>query len=137
MRKLQRFTWCRYMASRQEGLAIVIPQAIACALPVLATEHTGARDLIEDGVQGRIIPTDAIDSLKPGLREFLGDPVPCRSIGQRGRERVEARFTWTSYGDRITIIYSKALSDSRSELQQKHPFKRLVITIGTHHTTSS
>ncbi|MFT5391501.1 MAG: glycosyltransferase involved in cell wall biosynthesis [Gammaproteobacteria bacterium] len=99
---------------------MVIPQAMVCAVPVLATEHTGARDLIEDDVQGRIIPPDDIDSLKQGLREFHGDPVPCRSMGQRGRERVEARFTWTSCGARITTVYPKALAGSRSKLQQEH-----------------
>ena len=44
------------LASIEEGLALVIAQAMACGLPVIATEATGVRELITDGVEGIVVP---------------------------------------------------------------------------------
>lgn len=44
------------LLSFEEGLALVLTEAIQCNLPIVATENTGARDLIDDGINGFIVP---------------------------------------------------------------------------------
>ncbi len=47
---------CYYLFNKKIVLALSMVQALACGCPVIASEHTGARDLFEDGVQGFIVP---------------------------------------------------------------------------------
>ncbi len=44
------------LPSVEEGMALVMAQAMACGCPVIATEATGAEDLFTDGVEGFIVP---------------------------------------------------------------------------------
>src|SRR5262249_42028386 len=44
------------LLSVQDGLALVIAQAMAMGLPVIATPNSGAEELIEDGMSGFIVP---------------------------------------------------------------------------------
>ena len=54
------------LASVHDGFGLVLAQAMACGLPVIATEATGIRELITDGVEGIVVsaPPDAWSSPK-------------------------------------------------------------------------
>ena len=84
------------LASIEEGLALVIAQAMACGLPVIATEATGIRELITDGVEGIVVPdppdaqtlAEAMDSLLSDTRSSPGDgrgrPAQSRVLRRMG-----------------------------------------------------
>jgi glycosyltransferase involved in cell wall biosynthesis len=97
------------LASLEEGLAMVLPQAMACGLPVICTENTGGSDIIRDGVDGFIIPIRETEAIKEKLLFLYDNPDLCRKMGRSAQERVATGFTWDDYGERIVRAYEKIL----------------------------
>jgi glycosyltransferase involved in cell wall biosynthesis len=97
------------MCSIEEGLAMVIPQAMACGLPIIATTNTGAEDIVRDGVDGFIIPIRDVEKLKEKLVYLYERPEERMRMGQSAKERVSSGFTWDDYGDRIVAAYKNIL----------------------------
>jgi glycosyltransferase involved in cell wall biosynthesis len=91
------------LASRQEGLGLVLAQALASGLHVAATEPTGVEDLqeqLDDRSAVALAPPDDVDAFAGALAQQLE-----RAGEQRGglRDRLgsaRARLTWSAYGDR-------------------------------------
>ncbi len=100
------------LPSIEEGLALVLAQALACGLPVVATANTGAEDLVTDGREGLLVPIRdvaalqrAIDSLRidGDLREHMREAALRRASVLRG---------WGEYGDHMVALYA-SLIDAR------------------------
>ncbi len=82
----------------QEGLGLVIGEALACECPVVASDLPAIRDLIEDGVTGLFArPGDARD-LADKLLGVLRNPAAAARLACRGRGLVLERFDWQSVG---------------------------------------
>lgn len=50
--------------SLEDGWGLVVSEAMACGLPVVVTEHTGAKDIVEEGINGFIIPPADVEAIK-------------------------------------------------------------------------
>lgn len=89
------------LASLADGFGMVVAQAMACGLPVIVTENVGARDLVEDGVNGFVVPASAPAQIAEKLRVLYANPELARQMGEAARARVEHRFGWSEYGKRL------------------------------------
>ena len=89
------------LASVSDGFALVVIHAMACGLPVIVTENVGARDLIQDGVNGFIVPVGAPEIIADRLRLLYGDPERRRTMGLAALETVKYGYSWHDYGDRL------------------------------------
>ncbi len=94
------------LASVQEGLALVIAQAMACGLPVIATEATGVRELVDDGVEGFVVPAGDAEAIREALEALLDDPERAAEMGRAGRARVESLGGWDAYGSRLLEVFA-------------------------------
>jgi starch synthase len=94
------------LASVEEGLALVIPQAMSCGLPVVATDATGVADLIDDGVEGFIVNTADEDALAKALQALLNDPQRALAMGRAARNKIESLKGWHAYGDRALAEFA-------------------------------
>ncbi len=101
------------LASLEEGLALVQAQAMACGLPVIATEATGVRELVTDGVEGIVVPAppDA-ETLAEAMDYMLSDPARAQEMGAAARRRVESFGGWDRYGSQLVAAF-------RSSMQQR------------------
>ncbi len=97
------------MPSLEEGLALVILEAMACGLPVIATENSGARDVVLDGENGFIIPIRNVDVLKEKISFLYNNSDKTTSMGINAVNRVTFNFSWDNYGNRIVSTYNKLL----------------------------
>ena len=80
----------------QEGLGLVIAEALACGCPVVASDLAAIRDLIEHGSTGLLArPGDAADFADKTLH-LLRDPERAARLAAMGRQRVLERFDWQS-----------------------------------------
>ncbi|WP_439519120.1 glycosyltransferase [Hydrogenophaga sp.] len=81
------------LPSFAEGLPVVLMEALAARVPVIATRIAGVSELVEDGVSGRLVaPGDPL-ALEQALRALLEAPTEARNaMGTAGRERVVAEF---------------------------------------------
>jgi glycosyltransferase involved in cell wall biosynthesis len=95
------------LLSVEEGLALVLLQAMAMGLPVIATPNTGAEELIEDGVQGFIVPARDPGAAAARLRQLAEAPNLRREMGERARARVREGFDWADYGARARSNYAR------------------------------
>ena len=78
-------------AGRYEGFPVAPTEAMACALPVVATAAAGIPDIFDRGEEsgGIVIPIDDTDALAHGLARMFDDPRHARALGERARTRIE------------------------------------------------
>jgi glycosyltransferase involved in cell wall biosynthesis len=87
------------LPSVEEGLALVLGQAMACGCPVVATAATGAEDLFTDGIEGFIIPPRDPIALADRLQQLAGDPDLRARMSAAALARVKHLGGWDRYGD--------------------------------------
>jgi sugar transferase (PEP-CTERM/EpsH1 system associated) len=90
------------LPSRAEGISNTLLEAMACALPVVATDVGGNGELIDDGVTGTLVATQDIEAMARAMLHNLTDPQAARRRGHAARQAVERRFSLdgmvTAYG---------------------------------------
>jgi len=80
------------LASFMEGLPVVLMEALALGVPVVAPCVAGIPELVEHGVSGLTFPPGDWASLTQALRQLLGDADLRTRLAAEGRRRVEAEF---------------------------------------------
>jgi len=87
------------LPSLEESFGIVILEAGAFALPVVASSVGGIPEIITDGVTGRLVPPADPDCLAHALRTLLRNRSESATLGERLRTRVNSEFAWTHAHD--------------------------------------
>jgi glycosyltransferase involved in cell wall biosynthesis len=100
------------IASIEEGLAMVMAQAMACGLPVIATTNTGAEDLFTDGVEGFIVPIRNPEAIREKVLYLYKNPEVREQMSQAALRRVQTPGGWNEYGDHVAHAYGRALTGS-------------------------
>ncbi len=95
--------------SIEEGLSLVMAQAMASGLPVIATTNTGASDLFQDGVEGFIIPPARPDLIVEKVNLLYQDKHLLESMRSKALTRVQSIDGWNSYGERVMKVYQDNL----------------------------
>jgi glycosyltransferase involved in cell wall biosynthesis len=70
----------------------VVVEAMAMRIPVVATHASAASEVIEDGVQGLIVPPGDPRAIADSLQRLLADEAERLAMGARGRDAVEREF---------------------------------------------
>lgn len=81
------------LPSFQEGLPVVLMEAMATELPVVTTRIAGIGELVEDGITGEVVSPGRADLVAEALARLAGDPQRRREQGRRGRETILREFT--------------------------------------------
>lgn len=84
---------CFVLASRWEGFGIVLAEAMACGLPVVASGVDGIKEVVKDGETGILVPPEDPEALASALRRMQKDRGMAAAMGARGKERVQALFS--------------------------------------------
>ncbi|RJQ71467.1 glycogen synthase [Pseudonocardiaceae bacterium YIM PH 21723] len=98
-----------------EPLGIVNLEAMACGTAVVASDVGGIPEVVDDGRTGLLAHFDEHDlpgyraALAKAINEVLADPDQARLMGERGRRRVSAEFTWEGVAERTAAVYRHAL----------------------------
>ncbi|MFT3782558.1 MAG: glycosyltransferase family 4 protein [Nibricoccus sp.] len=83
-----------------EGFGLVLLEAMAMGLPILTTAHTAGPDLIDDGLEGFIVPIRAPDAIAERLELLRAQRDLAVTMGEKAALRAKA-FTWKNYGQRL------------------------------------
>ena len=93
--------------TRQEGLGNVILEAMSTGLPVISSYLPGITDmLIQDNVNGFLIPPEDVSSLKEKLKLLLDYPERGRELGEAAREYAMEHFGFNAWQKQLVEIYS-------------------------------
>ena len=84
-----------------DAFGLVILEAMACGTPVIATDHSSGPDVIEDRLDGFVIPIRSVEAIKERLEWLYRHRNEARDIGPRARKKVADRFTWDHYAERL------------------------------------
>jgi glycosyltransferase involved in cell wall biosynthesis len=100
------------LASIEEGLAMVQPQAMACGLPVIHTTNTGGEDIVREGIDGFCIPIRDVEAIKEKILFFYENADKNAEMGQNALTQATTSLSWDDYGDRIIQSYTQLLEKS-------------------------
>lgn len=82
------------LPSLGEGISNTVLEAMACALPVIATRVGGNPELVDDGVTGRLVPPGDPAALAQAVTGYVGDVALMQRHGAAGRAKVVSSFGW-------------------------------------------
>lgn len=97
------------LCSRYEGLPLSIIEAMCAGLPIVATDVGGVSELVEDGVNGFLVPAGNQAALADCLDCLQSDVGLRVRMGQASRERYLANFTETQMAAAVTQRYRAML----------------------------
>lgn len=83
--------------SYEEGLPVAMLEAMCCGLPALVGTDTGAREVIEDGVDGILLEEFSSDAFDQKLANLLRNPERIPTMGQNAHQKVITQFTSERY----------------------------------------
>lgn len=90
-----------------ESFGIVLLEAMAAGLPVVASDIPGYRTVMVDGRQGRLVPPGDAVALAEAAGSLLGNPHLSAAMAAQGRETAAAH-AWPVVGERILEVYRAA-----------------------------
>ncbi len=90
--------------SRWDALPNAVLEAMAAGLPVVASDNTGNRDAIEDGVTGFIVKSEM--ELLERCQQLIDDTALRRKLGAAGRERVRRKFSRELMLENLSRLYA-------------------------------
>ncbi|MFM2152472.1 MAG: D-inositol 3-phosphate glycosyltransferase [Pseudomonadota bacterium] len=95
-------------ASLQEGLSLALREGQASGLAVVATDASGAEDVLVDGEDGFVVPSADVDALAQRVERLYRDAGLRRHFAERSLARARG-WTWDDYGERISGLYRAAV----------------------------
>jgi glycosyltransferase involved in cell wall biosynthesis len=95
--------------SREEPFGLSIIEAMACSVPVIATNVFGPTEIITEGKDGLLIDPDDVDALVEAVISLLDDKQLRVEIGTQGRHTVEKRFDINKHIESLISIYEDLL----------------------------
>ena len=95
--------------SRREGLARVLPQALAAGKPVIAFDCDGAAEVCRDQETGFLLQPGDLPGLVDRVARLAGDPELARSLGATGRSWVRERFSEEALVQSLDALYRRLL----------------------------
>ena len=88
----------------------VVLEAMACGLPVVATDVGGVRDFVADRTGGRVVPPRDARAFATALETYLTSPDVARTAGALNRTRTTTEFSWRTSALRLLDVYHQVLA---------------------------
>ena len=101
------------MLSSHESFGLVFLEAWACGKPVIGSAIGAVPGVIDEGVDGLLVPYGDADAAGQAICQLLGDPEARAGMGSRGRAKVRARFSWDAIVPRFRETYLAAIRTNR------------------------
>jgi glycosyltransferase involved in cell wall biosynthesis len=92
-----------------ESFGMVLLEAMACQTPVVGTRMGGIPEVIEQGIDGFIVPAKDSTALALAISNILTDASLATRMGQFGAAKVKERFTWDTRVDLTKEVFNSCL----------------------------
>lgn len=98
------------LSSKAEGFSNSILEYMAAALPVVATDVGGAREVVSEGETGYLVTSGDDVAMGEHIISLLREPGRARLMGERGRQVVTEKFSWESQASILQDFYERILA---------------------------
>ncbi len=93
-----------------EPFGRVLIEAMAAGKPVVATDAGAAREIVDDGIQGLLVPPGDVRALAAAIVHILTHRDEAAAMGKRGQARVRQQFDVQQYVDSVQAVYRDLLA---------------------------
>ncbi len=94
--------------------------ALEFGRPIVGTNVGGLPDLIEEGVNGLLVPPGSSEALSRAIIRMLGDSEQLECMGERARARFEAQHSWTKAANQTLQLYTRLMSKASGSERPDH-----------------
>jgi glycosyltransferase involved in cell wall biosynthesis len=98
------------LASRWEGFPVAALEAMSCGNALVTTQNPGTHEMVQDGVNGVLVPRENPQALADALVRLVESPALRHALGLEARETVARRFTWSRAVDDYEALYERLAS---------------------------
>ena len=112
---------CFVLPSLAEGVSNTVLEAMACALPVVATRAGANAELVENGETGWLVLPANSSALARCILAYFNDPATAARHGSAGRQRVERRFSIERMVEQYDRLYKELFVRSISNASRVGP----------------
>jgi phosphatidylinositol alpha-mannosyltransferase len=99
-----------------ESFGIVLLEAMASGRPIVATDIPGYRSVLQDGVQGLLVPPEDEEALAVALERIISNPLMGRAMGVAGERRAQ-EFSWETVGRQVVDYYFELLEQFSAKVR--------------------
>jgi glycosyltransferase involved in cell wall biosynthesis len=99
-----------------ESFGIVLIEAMASGLPVIATDYPGARAVVDEGENGLLVRQGETAAVAAAIRRLVDNRAQRQAMGAAGRAKAEAEWSWPGLLDRMDDAYAQALATRRGRM---------------------
>lgn len=96
--------------SRREGQPNAPAEAMACGLPVIATDIPGCRDLVENGINGYLAPVDDSAAFAARMEELFENPELRARLGSESIKIISGEFSMDSVAEKYIQMYESLIT---------------------------
>lgn len=93
------------LPSFAEGVPVVLMEAMASAVPVIATRIAGIPELIDDGISGQLVPPGDAEALAQTISAVLKNPEEAAKMADAGRAAVASHYTVNAEAARLAMLF--------------------------------
>jgi glycosyltransferase involved in cell wall biosynthesis len=110
----------RAASGDQEGLPVVLMEAIGCGCPIVASDIPGVRDLAGEDSEETLVPPGDVPALAAAITRLLDDPQRAVALALARRAACMHRIDWSS----VAAAYSRVLVDVTAAAEMPLPYER-------------
>ena len=99
---------CLVLPSISEGLPTILPEAMLCRTPILATTVGGIPEIIDNTRNGLLVPPRDTHALTDALRSLLGDQENASRMAKEAESKARRSLTWEAHARELFKIYEHA-----------------------------
>lgn len=103
---------CFVFPSSNEGMGRALVEAMAAGLPVIASRVGGIPALIDDGINGLLVPPSDARALANALHRIVHDPAGARALGTRAARSIDDRYGIGAMVRKIEALYRDTVGDA-------------------------
>jgi sugar transferase (PEP-CTERM/EpsH1 system associated) len=111
------------LSSYSEGLSITLLEAMAAGLPVVATDVGGNPEVVLDDVTGYVVEARNPEALASAMQKIMQNPDEAAVMGERGRDRVQRKFSLDVMVGGYEQIYEELLRSNGSAAESSSDYE--------------